>query len=183
MSVRFACREDIPAILEIYGPYVANTAFSFEYTIPTLEDFITRFEKITAWFPWLVWEENGKILGYAYGSAPFERAAYQWCAESSIYLAPDVRGRGIGRKLNTALEELLAKQGYHKVYAIVTTANEGSVVFHEKLGYRRCACFPNCGFKMGQWYGTIWLEKLISGDKTPQKSPMSIWDVVKNDGN
>jgi len=178
MSVRFARREDIPAILEIYGPYVANTAFSFEYTIPTLEDFITRFEKITAWFPWLVWEENGKILGYAYGSAPFERAAYQWCAESSIYLAPDVRGRGIGRKLNTALEELLAKQGYHKVYAIVTTANEGSVAFHEKLGYTYHSVFENCGYKMGRWLGVIWLQKWLNPLDQPTAFPKKWTEVV-----
>ena len=90
--IRIATEQDIPAILEIYGPYVQNTAISFEYTVPTLQEFTMRFRAITAQFPWLVWDENGKILGYAYGSAPFERVAYQWCAEDSLYLLPEAQG-------------------------------------------------------------------------------------------
>ena len=109
--IRFARPSDIPAILDIYGPYVLNTAISFEYTVPGLEEFTQRFREITRQFPWLVWEEDGEILGYAYGSLPFGRAAYRWCAASSIYLAPNAQGRGIGRKLYTALETLLRKQG------------------------------------------------------------------------
>ena len=98
MSIRPANIADLPRILEIYGPYVENTAISFEYTVPALEAFTQRFLDITAQFPWLVWEEEGAVLGYAYGSAPFERAAYQWSAEASIYLCPEACGRGIGRK-------------------------------------------------------------------------------------
>ena len=82
--IRFARESDIPAILDIYGPYVLNTATSFEYSVPTLEEFTERFRSITAQFPWLVWEDNGAVLGYAYGSLPFSRAAYRWCSASSI---------------------------------------------------------------------------------------------------
>ena len=114
MSVRLATAQDIPRILEIYEPYVKNTAISFEYAVPTLEEFTQRFSKITAQFPWLVWEENGVVLGYAYGSLPFERAAYQWSAEASIYLCPEAWGKGIGKKLYAALEALLRQQGYRK---------------------------------------------------------------------
>ena len=116
MSVRQATVQDVPRILEIYAPYVKNTAISFEYTVPTLEEFTQRFLGITAQFPWLVWEENGTVLGYAYGSAPFERAAFQWSAEASIYLCPEACGKGIGKKLYAALEKLLQDQGYRKVY-------------------------------------------------------------------
>ena len=122
MSIRMATAQDIPRILEIYAPYIQNTAISFEYEVLGLEDFTRRFLDITAKFPWLVWEENGVILGYAYGSLPFERAAFQWSAEASIYLCPEAQGRGIGRKLYAELERLLQKQGYKKVYAIITTA-------------------------------------------------------------
>ena len=103
MSIRFAQSRDLPAMLEIYRPYVLNTTYSFEYEPPTLEEFTSRFDTITAQYPWLVWEEAGKILGYAYASAPYTRAAYAWCAEPSIYLHPDAKGRGIGTKLYTAL--------------------------------------------------------------------------------
>ena len=78
MCVRMATEQDIPQILEIYAPYILNTAVSFEYTVPSLDIFSQRFFSVTVQFPWLVWEENGQVLGYAYGSAPFERAAFQW---------------------------------------------------------------------------------------------------------
>ena len=119
--IRIATERDLPAILDIYGPYVQNTTASFEYTVPTLEEFTRRFEEITAQFPWLVWEEEGCVLGYAYGSAPFSRAAYRWSGESSIYLAPQAHGKGIGRQLYAVLEAMLKAQGYRKTYAIVTS--------------------------------------------------------------
>ena len=140
--IRFATEADIPTILDIYGPYVLNTCYSFEYTVPNLEEFTQRFREITQQFPWLVWEENGKVLGYAYGSAPFSRAAYQWSAESSIYLAPQAQGKGIGRKLYEALEKIMKAQGYRKTYAIITTANEASLAFHKAVGFRFVANMP-----------------------------------------
>ena len=172
MAIRQATVADLPRILEIYGPYVENTAISFEYTVPTLEAFTQRFLGITARFPWLVWEENGVILGYAYGSAPFERAAFQWSAEASIYLCPEAKGKGIGRQLYTALEALLQKQGYRKVYAIITTANQASVAFHKAVGYRHTATMPDCGFKLGQWHGIIWMEKELNCWDAPPREPV-----------
>lgn len=171
MAVRQATVQDVPRILEIYGPYVENTAISFEYEVPTPEEFTTRFLAITAQFPWLVWEEKGKVLGYAYGSKPFERAAYQWCAEASIYLCPEARKKGIGKKLYAALEQLLQAQGYKKVYAIITTANEGSVAFHRAVGYRETATMPDCGYKFGKWYGTVWMEKELNTWDAPPEKP------------
>ena len=132
MSVRMANVQDVPGILKVYGYYVENTAVSFEYTVPSLEDFTQRFLGITEKFPWLVWEEDGRILGYAYGSAPFERAAFSWVAEDSVYLRPEVRGRGIGTVLCRVLEEILKIQGYRKVYAIITSENFTSLEFHRK---------------------------------------------------
>ena len=174
MSVRPATVQDVPRILEIYGPYVKNTAISFEYKVPSLEEFTQRFLRITAWFPWLVWEEDGVILGYAYGSRPFERAAYQWSAEASIYLCPDAWGKGIGKKLYAALEQLLRSQGYRKVYAIITTANEASVSFHRAVGYRHTATMPDCGYKFGKWYGTVWMEKELNTWDMPPREPVPI---------
>lgn len=179
MAVRLATRQDIPQILAIYTPYVLETAASFEYTAPTLEEFTARFDSITAQFPWLVWEENGQILGYAYGSLPFTRAAYQWCAECSVYLQPRAQGRGIGRQLYGALEDLLRAQGYHKTYAIITTQNESSLAFHRAVGYTQVAQLPDCGFKFGKWYGITWMEKQLISGKFPDNSPKSVEGIVK----
>ena len=171
MAIRHATVQDLPRILEIYGPYVENTAISFEYTVPSLEDFTQRFLGITAQFPWLVWEEEGCVLGYAYGSLPFERAAFQWSAEASIYLCPEAKGKGIGKALYAALEQLLQKQGYRKVYAIITTANDDSIAFHEAVGYRHTATMPDCGYKLGKWYGIVWMEKDLNCWSDPPGEP------------
>lgn len=181
MSIRMATYEDLPQILEIYAPYVLNTAVSFEYTVPTLEVFTERFRKITKQFPWLVWEEQGEVLGYAYGSAPFERAAYQWCASASIYLHPKIQGKGIGRQLYQVLEAILEKQGYRKLYAVVTSANMSSVAFHQAVGYTQLATFSDCGIKFGKVYGTIWLEKNLGLVGIPSFAPKCIWEIVEND--
>jgi len=181
--IRFATTADIPAMLEIYGPYILNTTYTFEYTVPTVEEFTERFLNITSQCPWLVWEENGSVLGYAYGSLPFERAAYAWCGEVSIYLAPTVHRRGIGRRLYAAVEKILWLQGYRVIYALITTENKGSLAFHEKLGYRRFAEFPDCGLKFGRWLGIVWMEKRSNAVEMPTCAPIPWRSVVKDDGN
>ena len=158
-----------------------NTAYSFEYTVPTVEAFTARFQSYTRQMPWLVWEENGKVLGYAYGSLPYERAAYAWCGEVSIYLAPEIQGKGIGRKLYAVLEEIMFRQGYRVIYSLITTENEGSLRFHEKLGYTQTAVFPDCGFKFGRWLGIIWMEKRSNAVEMPTTPPVSWRMIVEND--
>ena len=179
--IRFAKESDIPAILDIYGPYVLNTAVSFEYNVPTLEEFTRRFRDITAQFPWLVWEEEGKVLGYAYGSLPFGRAAYRWVAASSIYLAPQAQGKGIGRKLYSALEDLLQRQGYRKTYAIITSDNPGSLRFHEKTGFRFVSEFADCGIKFGRLYSVVWMEKGLKNREIPEFFPKPVHQIVNVD--
>ena len=117
------------------------------------------------------------ILGYAYGSLPFERAAFGWSAEASIYLCPEACGKGIGRKLYAALEQLLQKQGYKKVYAIITTANVGSIAFHKAVGYRYAATMPDCGYKLGAWHGIVWMEKTLNDWDVPPHAPVSIEQI------
>lgn len=176
--IRFAQEADIPAILDIYAPYVLNTAISFEYSVPTLEEFTERFRSVTAQFPWLVWEENGKVLGYAYGSLPFGRAAYRWVASSSIYLAPEAQGRGIGRKLYQTLSAVLTRQGYRKIYAVITSDNPGSVRFHEKLGFRFLGEFLDCGVKFSKLYGVVWMEKDLNSGEISDIFPKPVGQIV-----
>jgi len=178
--LRIATTADLPAILDIYGPYVLNTTATFEYDVPALEAFTARFRTITAQFPWLVWEEDGKILGYAYASPPYSRAAYSWCAEPSVYLRPDARGKGIAAKLYGALEKILLLQGYQVLYALITSENEVSLRFHKKYGYIPRAEFPDCGFKFGRWLGIFWLEKRLKSVEIPSKMPTP-WQAIRQD--
>lgn len=178
--LRTATQADVPQMLAIYAPYVQNTTYSFEYTVPTQEEFLHRFRTYTAQFPWLVWEDDGAVLGYAYASAPFERAAYAWCAESSIYLAPKAQGRGIGTALYTALEAMLRDQGYQINYALITSENRQSLAFHEKMGYKITADFPNCGYKLGRWLGVIWMEKRLNPVENVRNAPSSWLSIRQN---
>lgn len=181
--IRLATHADLPAILSIYAPYVESTTYTFEYDVPTLESFTARFDAITAQFPWLVWEEAGRVLGYAYGSAPFERAAYRWCAEVSIYLAPEIQRRGIGRKLYRALEAFLKLQGYRIMFALITAENQGSLAFHSRLGYEVCGQFPDCGLKFGRWLAVTWMKKELFYGEIPSNAPVSAACIVKNHRN
>ena len=183
MSIRNAAAGDLPQILAIYAPYVETTCYSFEYEPPSPEAFSQRFRTITAQFPWLVWEEDGCILGYAYASAPFARAAYRWCAEPSVYLLPEAQGRGIGKALYAALEERLTRQGYQVLYAIITSDNAHSLGFHQAMGYRHLASFPDCGFKHGAWHGITWMEKRLNFVKTPSQFPSPFPEIVNSDRN
>ena len=183
MSIRIAREADLPQILAIYAPYVTDTTFSFEYEVPALEIFAQRFQSITAQFPWLVWEENGMVLGYAYAYAPFARAAYQWCCEPSIYLTPQAQGRGIGRKLYTVLEALLTMQGYQLSYAIITSENLTSLAFHKAMGYSFLADFPGCGYKHGRCLGITWLQKRLNAVEMPSNAPVNVANIVKSDRN
>ncbi len=169
--IRIAKKEDISAMLEIYRPFVEETAVSFEYVLPTVEEFARRMEEHMGDYPWLVWEEEGKVLGYAYAGRAFERAAYSWNAEISCYLAPEARGRGVGRQLYARVEDILRKQGVRKVFAVVTSANGASIGFHRALGYAEAACYRQVGYKLGAWYDVIWLEKELLSLGEPETFP------------
>ena len=173
MTIRDARRSDVPAMLAIYAPFVEHTAVSFEYDVPTEAEFARRLEEHQAAFPWLVCEENGRVMGYAYAGRAFERAAYGWNAEISCYLAPELRGRGVGRRLYARIEEILTRLGYYKLFAVVTSANAPSVAFHRALGFRDAACFRNVGYKQGGWYDVLWLEKTLCDRPEPQCLPQN----------
>ncbi len=159
--IRSATCEDVPRLLEIYAPYIRKTSITFEYVVPTVEEFTERFERITEKFPWFVWEGDGKIQGYAYGDAAFTRAAYAWDADLSIYLDENARGNGIGGKLYDALESELTKMGYHTLYAIITGENFASVRFHKRRGYVLEGTLRQSGWKFGSWHDVYWYAKRV----------------------
>ena len=168
VKIRRASLEDGEALLEIYKPYVEKTAISFEYETPSLEEFQERIARTLKRYPYLVAEGDGNIWGYSYAGPFVGRAAYGWAAELTIYLSPDKRKMGIGRKLYEAMEQLLKAQNITNLYACIGwTEKEDSYLtnnsarFHEHLGFRLAGRFSKCGYKFGKWYDMIWMEKII----------------------
>lgn len=162
MLIRDARPGDTRALLDIYAPFILDTAVTFETEIPSEEAFADRVRGIQKTHCWLVAEENGNLIGYAYGSPHRARAAYQWCVEVSAYLAPSARRRGVGRALYEALFARLREQGYVNAYAGMTLPNAASSGFHQAMGFTPVGTYSRCGFKQGRWHDTRWFEKRLA---------------------
>ncbi|MDY4001203.1 N-acetyltransferase family protein [Streptococcus orisratti] len=178
IRIREVALEDAADLLQIYAYYVEKTAITFEYEIPSLEEFQGRIQKISAFYPYLVAEDEGTILGYAYASSFHPRAAYAWSAEATVYLSNTARGAGIGRLLYEQLENRLKKMGVLNLNACIATTDHedpyltnGSQKFHEALGFRLVGKFHQSGYKFQTWYDMIWMEKML-GEHTRQVSPI-----------
>lgn len=169
--IRLATRADVPAILNIYAPYIRQTAITFEYDVPEIADFEARFDSITARYPWIVWEENGRILGYAYADTAFVRKAFSWDADLSIYMDMCARGKGVGGRLYGCLEEMLKNRGYHNLYALVTGENQASARFHERRGYRLEGTLKKTGWKLGRWHDLFWYCLRLQDASDPGELP------------
>lgn len=171
ISVRPVRAGDAAEIAEIYRPYVENTAITFEYEAPDAREIERRIANTVPKYPYIVAEADKKIVGYAYAGSFHERAAYERSVETSIYVASLARGGGIGALLYNHLEELLCSHGFLNMNACIAVAaddgendpyiTDGSVRFHEKLGFAYVGRFHKCGIKFNRWYDMIWMEKLI----------------------
>ena len=157
-KIRLINPGDAEATLNIYRPYVENTIISFEYEVPTLEDWQSRIETNTAKYPWLVCEYRGTIVGYAYGSTHRYRTAYSWSPEATVYMDEQYHRLGIARILYQTLFALLRLQGYVNVYAGVGLPNIKSEEFHEALGFYDIGIFKKVGYKLGAWHDTRWFQ-------------------------
>ncbi|HCR82631.1 GNAT family N-acetyltransferase [Muricomes intestini] len=166
IMIRMASLKDARGILDIYAPYVTDSANSFEYEVPHLRKFRRRMLGIMEKFPYLVAEEKGKIIGYCYACSFKDRAAYDWSVETTIYIGQGYKSRGIGRKLYQKLEEILVEQHILNLNACITYPNPESIAFHEKMGYETAAHFHRCGYKAGMWYDMIWMEKMLGRHET-----------------
>ncbi|BAK27379.1 GNAT family N-acetyltransferase [Streptococcus gallolyticus subsp. gallolyticus] len=184
--IRLARLEDAKDLLAIYRYYVEKTAITFEYEVPSLEEFQERMCSIMAFYPYLVAEEAGQILGYAYASSFHPRAAYAWSAEATVYLDKAARGKGVGRQIYRALEEYLIKMGILNLNAcIASTETEdayltnGSEKFHRALGYQLVGKFHQSGYKFNHWYDMIWMEKMLGEHDNHVKPVKSIHEVTQ----
>ena len=170
VKLRRAVPEDAPRLVEIYGYYVEKTAISFEYTVPSPEEFRGRMER---------------VAGYAYAGAFVGRAAYDWACELTIYLDPEARKRGLGRALYEAMEKALGAMGVLNLYACIGYPRGGddeylssnSADFHAHLGFEKIGTFTACGYKFGRWYDMIWMEKIIGQHRAGQANIVPFTDV------
>ena len=166
--IRIAREEDAERLLEIYRYYVTDTAITFEYEVPSEEEFRGRIRHTLERYPYLVYEKEGRIVGYAYVGPFKERRAYDWAVETSIYVDRTERGSGIGRALYEALEQVLRLQGIRNAEACIAAPRgedpyltPASIRFHERLGYQLAGTFRQCAYKFGRWYDMVWMEKFI----------------------
>lgn len=175
LNIRTATVADAPELLTIYAPYVRDTAITFEYEAPSVDEFAARISGVLKKYPCLAAELDGEIVGYAYAGAFSERAAYGWAVESTVYVKQNMRRGGVGRALYAELERLLAAQHVTNVNACIAVPvgddpylTRDSIAFHTRLGYRMVGEFDRCAYKFGRWYGMAWMEKHIGAHLVPQ---------------
>jgi L-amino acid N-acyltransferase YncA len=169
--IRTARADDAEAVHAIYAPTVDDTAITFETERPGTEVMRQRILTRLQHYPWLVWEEDGRVLAYAYATRFRERAAYDWIAETSIYVHADARRRGIARRLYGALLEVMRLQGINQAVGVITLPGDVSVALHETMGFTPAGVWRKAGYKLGRWWDVgVWQREL----QTPANPPTAV---------
>jgi phosphinothricin acetyltransferase len=187
INIRAAAPGDAAELLNIYAPYVEETAISFEYETPSVAEFEKRISDTLLKYPYFVAETDEGIAGYTY-AAPFKwRPAYDWSVETTIYLRRSARGHGIGRQLYEALESTLRQQNILNANACIAVTDiedpyvtNDSMHFHEHMGYKLVGRFHKSGFKFNRWYDMIWMEKMLGEHKADSARPIPFYDLQHN---
>lgn len=161
--VRDAAVDDAAACVQIYAPYVLDTAITFETEVPKPEVMAARIRTAHAW---LVLEDDGAVVGYAYATEFKSRVAYRWSVETSVYLDTDRRSGGGGRALYEELLHRLARRGFRRAFAGVTQPNEVSMAFHRSFGFETAGVFRRVGWKHGAWRDVAWLQVDLLAEET-----------------
>lgn len=175
--IRFIRDSDHEGVLAVYAPYVLHTAITFEYEVPTLEEFSSRVRTISKHYPYLVCECDGQIVAYCYGSIHRVKTAYQWSVESTIYISEVYHHRGIADAMYRCLFEILKLQGFVNVYAGISVPDGKSDKFHSKFGFKYLGCFPKIGFKHGKWHDLKWYEYNLEEHRDDMAAPTPIIDI------
>jgi L-amino acid N-acyltransferase YncA len=159
--IRIARDDDAAAIHAIYAPSVLHGAATFETALPGDEAMRDRICSRLQHYPWLVWEEHGRLLAYAYAGRFRDRAAYDWIAETSIYVHADAQRRGIARRLYGSLLDTMRLQGINQAIGAITLPGVASVAMHEAMGFMQAGIWRQCGYKLGQWWDVgVWQKEL-----------------------
>lgn len=169
MKIRFATPGDGPALRRVYAQYI-DTPVTFECTLPTEAEFTGRIAGLSGEYPYLLCEENGQPVGYAYAHRIRDREAYQWGAELSVFLDAGHTSRGLGKKLYRTILAILQQQGVRTAYGCVSLPNAGSEALHKSFGFQLCGTFRCAGYKNGKWRDIVWFEKTIA-QYTPEPAP------------
>jgi L-amino acid N-acyltransferase YncA len=170
MTIRSAVSGDADALAAIYAPVVRDTAISFEFDPPDVEEMRARVINTLKTFPWLVSiDDRGEVDGYAYASRHRDRAAYQWSVDCTAYVRQDRRGRGVGKSLYLELFKKVARLGYFQAFAGITLPNEPSVALHKSVGFELVGIYRAVGFKHGAWHDVSWWQKRLRPAAIPQK--------------
>ncbi|MBI1341351.1 MAG: GNAT family N-acetyltransferase [Terrimonas sp.] len=179
--IRIATPADAAGMLRIYAPFILQSGITQEVEVPDPESFAERIRQGLLNFPWLVFEEKGRVAGYAYASKYRERAGYQWCVETSVYIDPEFYGQQTAGLLYRALFSLLKLQGYINAYAVITLPNARSIAFHKKFGFAYFATYHQVGFKLDQWHDVGWMQYTIQEHETHPRDPIRFFDLREQD--
>ena len=176
--IRLAMIADAEQIAAIYAPFVLNTPTSFEMEPPSTAEMAARIKSTIERYPWLVCENSGQIMGYAYASQFRSRTAYQWSADTTVYTHERFRRMGVGRALYTCVLEILKLQAYYNACAGITLPNPGSEGLHRAMGFEQVALHKRIGYKLGRWHDVSWWQRALQPDTSPASPPMAMSDVV-----
>lgn len=178
MTIRIARSEDATAIHAIYAPSVIHGTATFETELPGVAAMRERLVARLAHYPWLVWEHAGEVLAYAYASRFRERAAYDWTAETSVYVREDAQRHGIARRLYGTLLDAMRLQGLTQAIGVITLPGEASVRLHASMGFESAGVWRQCGYKLGRWWDVgVWQKTLQPSPAQP--SPVTPFAVLR----
>jgi phosphinothricin acetyltransferase len=177
--IRVATTDDAEAILSIYAPMVQNSAISFELEPPTIEEMRNRIANTLTQHPWLIFERNNEVLGYAYAHSFRPRLAYQWSTEVSVYVDGRARRLGVARTLYSRLFSILTKQGYYDAHAVITLPNPASVTLHELFGFKPVGVLHNVGYKLGRWHDVGYWQLVMQPHSDPAGAPKPFSELEK----
>jgi L-amino acid N-acyltransferase YncA len=180
-TIRLARDDDATAMSALYAPYVRDTAITFELEAPDADEFRKRLHAVRALAPWLVVDDGGTLLGYAYAGPWRARAAYRFVVEGAVYVGVEHTRRGVGGAVYGALLEVLRAQGFHRVVGGITLPNEASVGLHEHLGFRAVGTFPRCGHKLGAWWDVGFWELALQATDNEPREPRAVDEALGDD--
>jgi phosphinothricin acetyltransferase len=180
--IRVTTKADAAQIQAIYAPVVENTIISFELEPPGVAEIEQRLQKTLEMFPWLVCEDKGQVIGYAYAGKHRERAAYRWAVDVSAYVKEGFRGTGVGRALYAALLPILAEQGFYNAFAGIALPNPASVGLHEAAGFTPLGVYRQVGYKLGAWHDVGWWQRVLQSPEVPPRPLRAFKDLAETAG-